>query len=462
VRMTLEELVKGLTAVGDLDGREGMVVTRVEKDSRMVRPGDLFACIPGSRFDGHSFAAEAVRRGAAAVIAQRPLGEIEGKAPVLLVRETVTALGRLAAFWRARTKAVVVGITGSAGKTTLKEMLACVLAGKGKTAKNYKNWNNQLGLALSILSTDGDELFWVMEAGISLPGEMRDLGAMLGPDLAVIPNIGPAHLEGLGSIQGVAREKTSLLEFLAPGGRALISMDHPPLFEEARERLAGSIGFSVHEAQPRFHGGYLGPAGEGRGRFALSLAGVDLELQLPFIGRHMGENVLAAAAAAMLLGLSPEEIAAGLACCTLPEQRFQARRVGPWTLIDDSYNANPLSMRCSIQAARELDPVSELFLVLGEMAELGPQSGSAHRELGEYIGRLGCGCVLFSGRHAREVKEGLSASGWGGAFHAVESVKTALALLKDHQPAGGTILFKGSRCCGMDAYYKAFCKELES
>jgi UDP-N-acetylmuramoyl-tripeptide--D-alanyl-D-alanine ligase len=462
MRMTLEELTQGLSALGDLHGREEMLLTRIEKDSRMVRPGDVFACIAGNRFDGHSFAREAVRRGAAAVIGQRPLVEIEGKVPVLLVRDTVNALGRLAAFWRERTKARVVGITGSAGKTTLKEMLSCVLSRKGKTSKNYKNWNNQLGLALSILSTEGDETFWVMEAGISIPGDMEELAVMLRPDLAVIPNVGPAHLERLGSLEGVAREKTRLLDFLAPGGQALISMDHPPLFEQAEERMPGSIGFSTRNDQARFHGGYLGSGGQGNGRFSLSLDGTPLEVELPFWGGHMGENVLATAAAATLLGLSPDEIGSGLACCTLPEQRFQTRRVGSWMFIDDTYNANPLSMRCSIQAAQELDPQSPLVLVIGEMAELGAESSKEHRQLGEYIASSGCRCVLFSGRHAGELSEGLAAHGWSGTYHAVESAQGALDLLRELNLPGGTILFKGSRCCSMDTYFNVFCKEFAS
>jgi UDP-N-acetylmuramoyl-tripeptide--D-alanyl-D-alanine ligase len=462
MRMTLAELVLGLSAVGDLLGSEETVVTRIEKDSRMVRPGDVFACISGGRFDGHNFAREAVRRGAAAVIGQRHLEEIEGRVPVLLVRDTVSALGRLAAFWRGRTKARVVGITGTAGKTTLKEMLACVLSGKGLTAKNYKNWNNQLGLALSILAAEGDEAFWVMEAGISVPGDMQELGAMLRPDLVVIHNIGPGHLERLGSLQGVAREKTELLEYLTPDGQALISMDHPPLFEEAGTRHPGIIGFTTRGEQARFHGGYLGTVKEGCGAFSLSLDGNGMEVELPFWGGHMGENVLATAAAATLLGLSPTEIGSGLAGCTLPEQRFQTRRVRSWMLIDDTYNANPLSMRCSIQAAREMDPQTQLVLVLGEMAELGEESGPAHRELGEFIGGCGCACVIFSGRHADQLLDGLGARGWDGIFHPVQSAQSALPLLKELNLTGGTILFKGSRCCSMDTYFKAFCKELGS
>jgi UDP-N-acetylmuramoyl-tripeptide--D-alanyl-D-alanine ligase len=462
MRMTLEELLHGLAAVGDLLGMEDAVVGRIEKDSRMVRPGDVFACIAGDRFDGHNFATEAVQRGAVALISQRPLVEVAGMVPVLLVRDTVGALGRLAAFWRSRTSAVVVGITGSAGKTTLKEMLSCVLSVRGTTAKNFKNWNNQLGLALSILAASGDEDFWVMEAGISIPGDMDELGAMLRPDLAVIPNIGPAHLERLGSIEGVAEEKSRLLKHLAPGGQALIGMDHPPLFEHASALHPNAIGCSTVLEKARFHGGYQGACRNGRGAFVLYLDGERLEIELPLWGTHMGENVLAAAAAAKLLGLGLEEIAAGLARCSLPEQRFQVCSQGAWTLIDDTYNANPLSMRCSIQSAREMDPQAPLVLVIGEMAELGERSAAEHKGLGEFIAGTGCRLVLYAGRHWEEVLEGLAASGWGGEFRLVESTQTAMEILKEKGNGGGTILFKGSRCCGMENYFKAFCKELRS
>ena len=202
------------------------MVTNIATDSRCVRAGSLFSCIRGERVDGHDFIHQAVYNGAVAIIAEKPV-EACG-VPVLLVPDTIRALGQLAQLWRTRTKATVIGITGTAGKTTVKECVGGILARVGKIAKTPMNHNNQLGLACSILNTDGDETWWVMEVGISRPGDMAELGSMLRPDLALILNAGPGHAEGLSKL-GVARHKATLLEYLTPGGTALLSADYAEL-----------------------------------------------------------------------------------------------------------------------------------------------------------------------------------------------------------------------------------------
>ena len=210
-------------------------VCGVVTDSRKAGPGSLFVCVPGERVDGHDFAAAAVERGAVALLAQRPLSVPDGggEVPVFVVPDSVEGLGQLARWWRDRTSALVTGVTGTAGKTTVKEVLAQVLSVRGKTARNALNLNNQIGMPLSMLAADGDEAFWVMEAGISHEGDMEALGAILRPDLALILNVGAGHTAGLGK-KGVAWHKTRLLASLAGGGRALVSADYPDLAREAR------------------------------------------------------------------------------------------------------------------------------------------------------------------------------------------------------------------------------------
>ncbi|MFP4070550.1 MAG: UDP-N-acetylmuramoyl-tripeptide--D-alanyl-D-alanine ligase [Desulfovibrionales bacterium] len=459
--MTLQQMADGLGGLGDLQGQEERIVTHIEKDSRLVKPGDVFACIVGERFDGHNFVREAMRRGAAAVIVQRMVPELENTVPVLMVRDTVRALGSLAHTWRMQSSAQVAGITGTAGKTTLKEILGSILSGTGRTAKSYKNWNNQLGMSLSMLAAEGDEAFWVMEAGISIKGDMDELGTILRPDLAIIHNIGPAHLEGLGSLEGVAEEKSRFLASLQEGGTGLVSMDYPELFTRCRALAPEVVGFSTQDESARFFGRYLG-RGEMGGRFMLRLDGYVFDLELPVWGEYMAENIVAAAAGAFLLKIPSEMIVKGLHAMHLPEQRFQSRSAGQWTLIDDTYNANPLSMRRAISAAADRSGKAPLVLVLGEMAELGEHSRQSHEELGEFIAASSCACVIFKGSFQEELLNGLKKRGRESIFHPVNSTSMGLRVLKDLGLEGGTVLFKGSRCCSMDDYFRAFLEELRS
>ena len=369
MRLTYNEIAAhlGLSAL-----ESDLVLTVAVTDSREAAPGALFVCIPGSRVDGHDFVPAAVALGTSAVLASRPLPQ--AGVPVLLVEDTVKALGSIAALWRDKTRAKVVGVTGTAGKTTLKEVLAQVLSVRGKTAKNALNNNNQIGMPRAMLATDGDEDFWVMEAGISHEGDMEELSSVLRPDIGVILNVGAGHTEGLGK-NGVAWHKSRLLTNLAPDGIGLVCADYPDLVRDARATGADLHFFSAAGRAVEYRASYAGPApvaavtesaapattdapaAEGpddrRGLYHLWLGTTRCVVTAPFRGEYGAENVVAVAAVAHQLGLSNAEIAQGLAQSTLPEQRFNQTRVGQWLLIDDTYNANPLSMRRMLDAAAE-------------------------------------------------------------------------------------------------------------
>ncbi|MBD5557906.1 MAG: UDP-N-acetylmuramoyl-tripeptide--D-alanyl-D-alanine ligase [Desulfovibrio sp.] len=423
------------------------MLTRAVTDSREAAPGALFVCVPGARVDGHDFAASAVERGARAVLASRPLPEVVALgAPVLVVPDTVRALGRLAAYWRDKTGAKVVCVTGTAGKTTLKETLAAILAEHGKTARTPLNHNNQIGMPCAVLDTDGDEDFWVMEAGISHEGDMDELAAILRPDLALILNVGPGHTEGLGG-RGVAWHKARLLAHLSPGGTALVSADYADLVAEAEATGAKPVYFSATGVDVP----YSARMGEGAGNFYLELAGEGLEAQTPFRGAFGAENAIAAAGAAHLLGLDAEEIRRGFAVATLPPQRCARKEFGPWRVIDDTYNANPLSMRRMLEAAAAEAGAASLPLVavLGEMGELGADSARHHEDLGRLLGELGVAAVFWKGGHGGDVRVGLAAThphaarGWT-EVKGPEDFAAAWQACRDF-PAGGVLLFKGSR-----------------
>lgn len=439
-------------------------------DSREAAPGTLFVCIPGSRVDGHDFVSAAVALGASAVLASKPLPE--AGVPVLLVEDTVKALGSIAALWRDKTRARVVGVTGTAGKTTLKEVLAQVLSVRGKTAKNALNNNNQIGMPRAMLATDGDEHFWVMEAGISHEGDMEELSSVLRPDIGVILNVGAGHTEGLGK-KGVAWHKSRLLTNLAPGGIGLVCADYPDLVRDARATGAELHFFSATGRAVEYRASYAGPApaaaaaesaaapatpavaevaDDRRGLYHLWLDGTRCAVTAPFRGEYGAENVIAVAAVAHQLGLSNAEIAQGLAQSSLPVQRFNQTRVGQWLLIDDTYNANPLSMRRMLDAAAER-AAGRLFVpVLGEMLELGSQAAEEHEALGRHLADLKPSAIFWKGGHGENIRAGLTCGGYTGpwfevydaAAFASEWAQLAQGALAGNK-TGGVMLFKGSR-----------------
>ncbi len=507
MRLTLREIRDAVGAVGDLqawgagDNRideaetPALIPTGVQTDSRMVRPGDLFVCIPGERFDGHQFACEAVRKGAVAVLGSQPPGMgcpggEEMGAPYLMAVDTTVALGKLARRHREDAAAKVVAITGTAGKTTCKEMLSQVLGRVGVTCKNHLNLNNRLGLPRSILEADLDAAFWVMEAGINMRGEMDELARAVAPDLAIVLNVGAGHLEGLGDVRGVAYEKTRLLTHLHEGGRALVNLDYPELVEEAFATGAPVVGFSAKPSgdggaaapdnargMARYHGSFLGADGQGLSRFRLRLDKDIIETSLPLPGELLVENITAVAGAAHLLGLPVPVIEAGLAGLDLPEQRFNSKRLGGWLVVDDSYNANPLSMARSLAGARQSAGQGALVLALGEMRELGAAAETFHQELGRAVAEAAPTAVFWKGGFAEAVAAGLEEGGYEGPFERVENAETfiravhRLELLTQGQGVGGgsdgggdgqpaVILFKGSRSLRMDELAQAFQREL--
>lgn len=459
MNLTLAEAVAAMNALGDVGSRADVRLGGVSTDSRTVKPGELFFCLQGENFDGHVFARQAAESGAAAVVAERPVDVGETGVPALMVPGSLAAIGRLGAYWRSLTSARVVGVTGSAGKTTVKEMLAGILSEAGATGRNYKNFNNQLGVPLAMLSFTGQEDFWVLEIGISRRGDMEELGAMVRPDLAVVVNVGVVHTEGLGDLSGVAKAKAELLKYLAPGGKALVSKDHSPLWETAVSVMDDPEGFSVAGHPAEYTGRYLGPDSAGRGRFAVNMRGESCSFTAGVRGVQGAENVVAAAAAAHMLGLDAETIARGLAAFEPPEQRFRVRRAGGFTLIDDTYNANPLSMKASIANAVEMAGETHLVLALGDMLELGDEAVAEHQGLGRFIAGLSAAAVLYRGGYAEEVKAGLRQGGWQGIFEKVSTPGEFVSAASSLGLSRAVFLFKGSRGLRMEEMLTALLNE---
>jgi UDP-N-acetylmuramoyl-tripeptide--D-alanyl-D-alanine ligase len=463
MKLTLEHIGKAMEAVGDFESEQDLVVSRIQTDSRLIEPGDLFVCIPGEHFDGHRFAAEAVHKGALAVVSEHPLPQVSEMVPVLLVHNSLKALGRLGLSCRNRFQGTVVAVTGTAGKTTVKEFLASMLARVGSVGKNYKNWNTQLGVPLSITGFTGLEDYWVLEAGVSVKGDMDELGELIQPDVAVITNIGAAHLEGLGDLRGVAREKAALLKYLRPGGWAVRSSDYPLLETFIPPQVRGrEVIFSLRQDRAEYSGEYLGLDAQGLAGYRLLLAGEAHELTLDMSGTFVLENVLAAAATAHSLGMSGPALLEGLQQASIPEHRCQVHRLGSWRVIDDCYNANPLSMRLALANAKDVAKEGPLLLLLGDMLELGEQSEEEHERLGSLAAATGADKLFYVGRFAPSVRSGFSSSAPEERFETVQDTEEFLQAWRRLNARQGTILVKGSRGCRLEAYVSALSRELEA
>ena len=446
---------------------EEEIVSGAAIDSRSVREGDLFVCLAGQRVDGHDFALQALSRGAGAILAAR---DIEGlhnaypRAPLFCVPDPQGALGQIAARVRRDFAGRVIGITGTAGKTTLKEWLFSLLSQEHRCARTEGNHNNQLGLPLTLCNTRGDEDFWIVEAGVSHAGDMEELASILRPDIGVVLNVGCGHTEGLGAM-GVAWHKTRMFTLLARGGFAVASADYPDLRERALEACARSGArlyfFSVADSRKEYERRNREP---GIGCVALVdgqnprychlcvRRGNRVEetiVTMPMAGRAAAENLACVTLVAALLRLDLCFLQKAIDEARVPKHRYARVEIGKSVLIDDSYNANPLSMRRMLEAAaaegRRLG--RPLVPVLGAMLELGSEAHEAHRALGALLRALEPAFVLWKGPYEALVRSGLGPDIPLLSCETDEECRQAFSSLCSPELAeqGVIVLCKGSR-----------------
>ena len=416
--------------------------TGVSTDTRTLAAENLFFALTGPRFDGHDHVAEAQARGAAAAAVSRP---VDCALPLLQVEDTRRALGDLARQWRDRFAIPVVGITGSNGKTTVKEMLAAILAAQGPVLATQGNLNNDIGVPLTLARLAPEHRSAVIEMGANHAGEIAYLAQQARPTVAIVTNAGPAHLEGFGSLEGVARAKGELFAGLDATAVAVINADDrfAPLWRDlARDRAVLSFGLDA-------------PA-DVTARYATTSAGTQLELEtpqgsialcLPLLGRHNARNALGAAAAALAAGADLAHIRTGLEGLTSVAGRLQRkRRVDGGLVIDDTYNANPASLQAAIDVLRELP--GERWLVFGDMAELGSDAAALHAEVGSYARAAGIERLFSLGDLARQ-----AALAFGGT--AFDDFDALLSALRSALRTDVSILVKGSRRMGMERVVQA-------
>jgi UDP-N-acetylmuramoyl-tripeptide--D-alanyl-D-alanine ligase len=415
-------------------------VTGVAIDTRTLKAGDLFVAIKGARADGHDYLAEAAARGAVAAMVTR---KVDCELPQVLVNNAELALGDLASAVRAQRNVRVVGITGSNGKTTVKTLVAAILSRHGRTHVSGGNHNNELGLPLSLLAMPLDTEYAVFEMGAGKPGDIAYLAAIARPDIGLVTLIAPAHLERMGSIEGVAETKGALYQALPADGTAIINADDS--FASFFVGLAGSrqvLRFGLDHAadvvaeiiEQRVDGS----------RFMLSTPQGDAEVVLPLAGRHNIVNALAAASVALALEVPLDTIVAGLEHAPSVAGRLRREVTdGGWTVIDDSYNANPGSMAAAIDTL--LLAAGERWLVLGDMAELGADARALHAGIGAMAQERGVERLFAVGPLGAATVEAFGAQ----ATHFDDKAALIVAL-QAQLHAGVTCLVKGSRSAGME------------
>ena len=433
-----------------------VLLSGAEIDSRRCQKGMLFVCLPGEKVDGHDFASAAVDNGASAILASRNPFSDSPPVPVLLVHDPAEALRKLAAACRAQFNGTVIGLTGTAGKTSTREILSTVLEEAGRVSRTAGNFNNELGLPLSILNADQDANWWVIEVGISHPGDMDQLGSILQPDVGLILNAGPGHTEGLGE-KGTAFHKAALFKYVHREGIALASADYPQLVQETSALRPDTVFFSTTGKHVPYCGTYLGMDANGLGRYRIQLGECSIEAHTTFSGAYAAENVTAAAAAAHKLGLAPDAIVQGLAQAKLPAQRFTKLSAHGWLVFDDSYNANPLSMQRMLFAAAEIADSKPLVCVLGAMGELGTIAAEEHEKLGQILAHIQPAAIFWVGPHFENVKAGLADNHFSGSLFFMDDPEKFLpAFSAMHFNENGVLLFKGSRFNKLERYLAAF------
>ena len=422
--------------------------SRVNQDSRKLAKDELFIAIKGENFDGHEFIGQAEKLGAAGALVQQ---QVKSELPQVLVQDTRKALGLYGSHWRKQFKLPLVGVTGSSGKTTLKEMIASILKVSGPTLATRGNLNNDIGMPLTLLELDASCRYAVIEMGTNHPGEIGYLAELAVPSVGVITNAGPAHLEFLKDIAGVAKEKGAIYTHLAAGGVAVINADdtYAPLWREmAGAHTQRSFGFKP-AADFHPHPGSLQQTASGTWQFRLvsPLGEADLSVSLP--GRHNVANALAAAAASTAAGATLAEVREGLAQAPVTAGRLIIGEAkGGARLIDDTYNANPLSVAAAAEFAAGLGGAA--WMVLGDMGELGPSAERLHAETGAKLRALGIEHLYGLGPMSRHTVE---AFGDGARWFA--DVDALVRTLRAELTPGTTLLVKGSRSMRMERVVEA-------
>jgi UDP-N-acetylmuramoyl-tripeptide--D-alanyl-D-alanine ligase len=446
-RFTPEELHQATG--GRWSGPAPREVEGVSTDTRSLAHGNAFVALAGESFDGHAFLAEAARAGAAAaVVSASRLAEVPPGLPALAVEDPLVALGAIARHHRRRFPVPVVGVTGSNGKTTTREMIAAILATRGPVLRTEGNLNNEVGVPLTLLRLGAEHRAAVVEMGMNHAGEIARLAAIAEPGVGVVTNASAAHLHGLGTVDAVADAKAELWRGLPPSGIAVAGLDDRRLLLRAEKTGRRLVTFSARADAPAdvvlldvlAHG-------EDGLDFLLGIGTKEVRVRTPLVGRHNAVNAAAAAAAALALGCTDREIVAGLAAVRPVGRRLRLERLPSGVLlVDDCYNANPASMAAALATLRPLAGEGRILAALGDMLELGPAEEEAHRELGRQAAATGLAALATFGPRSRQAHAAALGAGHdpSRAFHTEDPAALA-AWVRERLRPGDVLLVKASR-----------------
>ncbi len=450
IEIRVDELVQVVGGELLIEGQSRLVKS-VSTDTRSLKPGDVFFALKGESFNGNTFLEKAFQQGASgAVIDSNKLkGKLEVDGFVVRVRDSLEALGKLASFVRKRVGFKVVAITGSTGKTTTRDFLASILSKSMRTVSSPRNFNNEVGVPLTLLQADQSTEVAVVEMAMRGLGQIAYLARLAQPDIGVVTTVGLTHYELLGSEEKILKAKAELVENLSPNGWAVLNCDDTSFNFLAKQSQAEVIKFGFRN-QPHFTAEKISLDNEARASFVLVTPQGKIDIKLAYPGRHCLENALAASAAAWHLGLSLEEIKQGLEKAELSSMRMEVEKIGGVTLINDAYNANPTSMAAALEVLSAFK-AQRRWACLGDMLELGPIAQREHRKLGKKLAQYHFDGILFLGEMSSEVSQAAIEAGFPGE---------QINLFNDHQEAarflvnilkpGDVALFKASRALSLE------------
>ncbi|MBN1268073.1 MAG: UDP-N-acetylmuramoyl-tripeptide--D-alanyl-D-alanine ligase [Kiritimatiellae bacterium] len=437
---------------GSWAGGPAPSVSRVSSDTRTLQPGDLYIALRGGRHDGHEFAEEAFRRGAAAaVVARDRAGGLAHLGPLLAVDETHRALRDIASGHRAQLGARMIAVAGSIGKTSVKEMTADILAQAGPVARTCGNWNNDIGLPLSLLRMEPEDRYGVFEVGMNHPGELAVLCDVLKPAWAVMTTVGPVHMEFFESVGAIAREKATVLESLPRDGLAVLSADDAwfDLFQGCTPCRIVTV--SLKGEREADYAGVRNPEGNGSLTVRERATAETHVYAMPLPGGYVKENALRAIAVGREGGVPPEAIAQALRNYRPPAMRWNELTLDGIFFVNDAYNANPVSMREAIKTFGVVPVRGRRWLVLGGMRELGSLTESEHLALGREIAYGDWAGLVAVGELAAGIAQGASGEGWpDGRVIRCANPSEAARALRGLVAAGDAVLLKGSRAEHME------------
>jgi UDP-N-acetylmuramoyl-tripeptide--D-alanyl-D-alanine ligase len=454
------ETILGVTAGTLVTGTPDTVVTGVAIDSRDVTAGSAFVALPGERADGHQFVLQAIQRGARALLVTREdaltaeavVSARDHHAAVVRVEDGLSALQALAKYHRSRLHCPVVGITGSTGKTTTKDLLDAVLRRRSEVVSTRGNRNNEIGVPLTILSSGPACDVVVVEMGMRGRGQIAELCDIARPTLGLITNVGTSHIELLGSVEAIAETKGELARALPVDGRVFLNGDDG-YAELIAEMSAAPVTRYGVESHCDVRAEAIETDADSLPSFTLVAGGVQVPVKLNVPGRHNVYNALAAASVGLALGVSPEDAASGLESAEMTGMRMEVFTTASGvTVVNDAYNANPVSMRAALHTLAEMRPTGRRVAVLGDMAELGSLSELAHFQIGEDVGLLGIDLLVTVGPRAARIADGARARGLSHeSVRACAETGEAASYLLGELAEGDAVLVKASRVMGLEA-----------